>query len=77
MPDKNSQQFNSRAYRGNLERELIIGGLIVGVIVGGGLIALIWGMQAFFVALTCLFGFLAVVVIVWGFLKLVELVSRD
>lgn len=77
MSGRKDQQFNSRTYRGNLERELILGGIIVGVIVGGGLIALIWGMPAFFTALACLFGFLAMVGIVWGFLKLLEIVSRD
>lgn len=77
MSGKREQQFNSRTYRGKLERELILGGIIVGVSVGGGLIAWIWGVPAFFTALACLLGFLVLVGIVWGFLKLLEIVSRD
>jgi CHASE2 domain-containing sensor protein len=77
MSNKKDQPFNTRTYRGKLERELIIGGIIVGVIVGGGLIALIWGLPAFFTALACLLGFFVMVGIVWGFLKLIEIVSRD
>lgn len=77
MPDQRNRQFNSRTYRGKLERELIIGGIIVGVIVGGGMIALFWGVPAFFTALACLLGFFVLVGIVWGFLKLVEIISRD
>lgn len=77
MSRKTDPPHNSRTYRGKLERELIIGGILVGVIVGGGLIALIWGVPAFFTALVCLFGFLGVVGIVWGFLKLLEIISRD
>ncbi len=77
MSRKTDHPYNSRTFRGKLERELIIGGILVGVIVGGGLIALIWGVPAFFTALVCLFGFLGVVGIVWGFLKLLEIISRD
>jgi hypothetical protein len=77
MPEKPKSIFNSRKYRGQLERELILGGTIVGVIVGGGLIALIWGIPALFVALSCFAGFLALIGLVWGFLKLLELISRD
>jgi hypothetical protein len=77
MSNKKDQPFNTRTYRGKLERELIIGGIIIGVSVGGGLIALIWGLPAFFTALACLLGFFVMVGIVWGFLKLIEIVSRD
>jgi hypothetical protein len=77
MSNKKDQPFNTRTYRGKLERELIIGGIIIGVIAGGGLIALIWGLPAFFTALACLLGFFVMVGIVWGFLKLIEIVSRD
>lgn len=76
MTPKSDKPFNSRTFRGQVERELIIGGIIVGVIVGGGLIALIWGIPAFFTALMCLGGFLVLVGIIWGFLKLLEMVSR-
>ena len=77
MTQKPGRSFNSRTFRGRLERELILGGTLVGLIVGGGLIALIWGVPALLVALGCFAGFLGLVGLVWGFLKIVEVVSRD
>jgi hypothetical protein len=77
MSRKPEQPFNSRTYQGRLERELIIGGIIVGVVVGGGLIALIWGSTALFTALACFAGMLGLIAVVWLFLKLLEIVSRD
>ncbi len=77
MTPKPDKPFNSRNYQGQLERELIIGGILVGVAVGGGLINLIWGSTAFFTALGCFVGFLGLIVILWLFFKLLEIVSRD
>lgn len=77
MSRKPENSFNSRLYRGQVERELIIGGTIVGLAVGGGLIAFIWGVPQLFVALSCFGGFLLLVGAVWGFLKILEIVSRD
>ncbi len=77
MAGKPEQPFNSRKYQGQIERELIVGGILITIIVGGGLIALIWGGTAFFTALAC-FG-LALVLIggIWLFLKVLEIASRD
>lgn len=77
MPQKPEAPFNSRKYQGQIERELIVGGIIVGVVVGGGLIALIWGGTAFFTALTCFVLMLGMIAIVWLFLKVLEIFSRD
>ncbi len=77
MNKKPSQVFNSRKYQGQLERELIIGGILVGLVVGGGLINLIWGSTVFFSALGFFVLFLGAIAIVWLFLKLLEIVSRD
>jgi len=77
MTRKPDKQFNSRGYSRQLERELIIGGTLVGLVVGGGLIWLIWGFPQMLVALSCFGGFLLLVGVVWGFLKLLEIVSRD
>ena len=77
MSQKPEKQFNTRTYGSQLERELIIGGMIVGLIVGGGLIALLWGLPALLVALSCFGGFLLLVGLIWGFLKIIELVSRN
>ena len=77
MSHKPDKTFNSRTYQGQVERELIIGGFLVGCVVGGGLIALIWGSAAFFTALTVLGLFLARIASVWLVLKLLEILSRD
>ena len=77
MSRKKDQSFNSRTYQGRLERELILGGTIVGLVVGGGLIWLIWGFPQLLTALACFGGFLLLIGVVWGFLKLIEIVSRD
>ncbi|MEW5719523.1 MAG: hypothetical protein AB1817_12900 [Chloroflexota bacterium] len=77
MTQKPEKQFNSRAYRGQVERELIVGAILITLIVGGGLIALIWGREAFFTALAFFVGALLLAGLVWGFLKVLEIVSRD
>lgn len=77
MAKKSEKSFNSRNYQSQLERELIFGGVLVGLVIGGGLIALIWGIPALFVALLCFGGFWILVGLVWGFLKLLEIVTRD
>jgi hypothetical protein len=77
VTQKPEKQFNSRTYQGQLERELILGGIIVGVVVGGGLIALIWGSTVFFSAIGCFVLTLGLVAVIWLFLKVLEIISRD
>lgn len=77
MRSRKPSSFDSRRYRGQVERELIIGGVLIALIVGGGLIALFWGREAFLTALMFFIGALLIAGIVWGFLKLVEIASRD
>ncbi len=77
MTPKPKRSFDARTYRGRLERELILGGTLIGLVVGGGLIALIWGVPALMVALSCFAGFMGLVGLVWSFLKIVEIASRD
>ncbi len=77
MAGKPEQPFNSRKYQGQVERELLIGGLLITVIVGGGLIALIWGSAAFFTALACFGLALGMIGGIWLFLKVLEIVSRE
>ena len=75
MPDKPEPTYNSRRYQGQLERELILGGIVITVVVGGGLIALIWGGAAFFAAMGCFALVLGGTVAIWLFLKLLERIS--
>lgn len=62
---------DSRAYQRQLERELIVGGLVIGLIVGVGLIYLFWGQSAAVTSLICFGGFVAVIAVVWGFLQMI------
>ena len=77
MSKKPERPFNSRRYQGQLDRELIIAGIIILVGLGGGLIALIWGMQTFLTSLLCFGGGIGLMAIIWGFLKILEIVSRE
>ena len=77
MSQKPDKSFNSRRYQGQVERELIVGAILITLIVGGGLIALIWGREAFFAALLFFGGALVLAGLVWGFLKVLEIMSRD
>ncbi len=74
---KPERQFNSRGYRGQIERELMLGAVLIAVIVGGGIIALMWGRDAFFAALGCILLAVGVGGVIFLFLKLLEIVSRD
>ncbi len=78
MPDnKPSKIFDSRKYQGQIERELILGGILITLVVGGGLIYLIWGQQPFIAAMGCFALIGVLIVIIWGFLKIIEIASRS
>lgn len=77
MTQKPGKPFNSRTYQGQIERELIVGGMLVGLVVGGGLIYLIWGSTVLWTALGCFGLFLGLIAILWLFFKGLELVGRD
>ena len=77
MPQKPAKSFNSRTYQGQMERELIFGGTIIGLMVGGGLIYFFWGQSALFTSLICFGGFLGLIAVVCLFLKVIEIASRD
>lgn len=66
------REFDSRGYQGGLERELILGGLIVGGLVGVGLIRLFWGESAMWTAAACLGGFALLIALIYGILKVLE-----
>jgi hypothetical protein len=77
MADKPGPEFNSRKYQGQIERELIVGGILITLVVGGGLIWLIWGSTTFFAAMGCFALALGLVAVIWLVLKVIEVVSRD
>lgn len=74
---QSNRSFNSRGYRGQVERELILGAIVITLIIGGGLIALMWGGEAFLAALIFFLGALGLAGGVWGFLKVIEWLGGD
>ncbi len=67
---------DSRGFQRQLERELIIGGLLIGLVVGIGLIYLFWGRTAALTSLLCFVLFLGIIGLVWGFLLLVDWLGK-
>jgi hypothetical protein len=63
---------DSRSYQTRLERELVIGALLIGLVVGIGLIYLFWGAPAAVTGLLCFGLFLGIVAVVWGFLQVIS-----
>jgi hypothetical protein len=72
-----NKPFNSRKYQGQLDRDLVIGAILILLIIGGGLIAVFWGNSAFFTALICFALSGGLIAVLWLFLKLLEWASRD
>ncbi len=74
---KPERPFNSRTYQGKVERELILGGILIMIVVGGGLIAFIWGGSALVAAMSCFALALGLIGAVWLVLKVIEVASRS
>lgn len=74
---KPEKQFNSRRYQGKVERELVLGAVLIAVTVGGGIIAWLWGRDAFLTALGCIALALGLGGVIYLFLKFLEIISRD
>ena len=73
MPNQpEGQPTNYRKNQARQERQLV--GLVSGVllVVGTGLIGLIWGLQAALVGGACLFGGAASIVVLWLGLSLAQ-----
>jgi hypothetical protein len=76
-PKKPEQSFNSRKYEGQLNRELIFGAIIITIVVGGGLVAWLWGRDAFVTAIGCIALGVGLGGVIWLFLKGIEIISRN
>jgi uncharacterized membrane protein len=74
---KSPQEFNSRGYQRRLERELVIGGIVVGALVGVGLIYLIWGTNAAITSIGCFVLMILLIGVVWGFLTIIGRLSES
>lgn len=63
------KEHNLRQYQRRLERDLVIGVVVLLVVVGSGLTGLIYGWQATFTALLCLVPAAVALVVLWWVLR--------
>ena len=70
--DKDKLTTNLRRYREDSEKKFLALVLFTLVVVGGGLIALIFGLEALLTALPCLLGGAALMIGLWLLLSLGE-----
>jgi len=63
---------NMRRYRRDSDKKLLYLVIFVLVVVGSGLIALIFGWQTLFTSLPCLLGGALLILVPWGLLTLAE-----
>ncbi|MCP4424453.1 MAG: hypothetical protein GY803_08185, partial [Chloroflexi bacterium] len=64
-------KFSSRRFRQDSDRKYLLMVIFTLVLVGGGLIALIWGPTALLTSLPCLLGGAALILVPWGLLTAV------
>ncbi len=60
-----------------LRGELLVGGLVIIFVVGGALIFAVFGMPGLIGALPCFGGVLILFALLWGILKLLEILGRE
>lgn len=72
MPDEENKPTNMRKHRRQSERQLVLIVIAFLVLVGGGLIGLIYGWMAMLSALPCLLGGAAIIGGLFLFLELAE-----
>ena len=66
------RSFDPRRHWNQTQIRLILGGLAVLVVIGGGLVWLLYGSAAATTAVACLLGFAAVLGLLWLILGLLE-----
>jgi fatty acid desaturase len=70
--DKTGKPTDTRAFRRRTDRALLIAVIVALVVVGGGLIYLIWGAAAFATGLPCLLFGAGLVLVLWLLLSGIE-----
>ncbi len=71
-PENPRPPTDYRGYRQQTDRRLLLAVLFALVVVGTGLIALIWGMSAVVTAVPCLLGGAALLVVLWLIFAAIE-----
>lgn len=68
---------NYRAMTRQTERNLIIGGFIIMFVVGGGLIALLWGIEAMLQSWLCMGGGALLLFVFVIIFRMLDIISRS
>ena len=76
MSDRRPPTDRRRQTR-DTERNLVLGGFAIALIVGGLLIWRFWGGWAAGTGLLCMGGILSLFALLWGLLKLMEIIGRQ
>lgn len=72
-----SQSFDPRRHRAQTERRLIIAGLLILFVIGGGLIYIFYGSNAWLSGMLCMGAGVLLLLLLWGILTLLDALSRD
>lgn len=72
MPGRSREPTDYREWRRRLDRELLFWVITLLLVVGGGLIGLIYGGGALTLGLSCLAIGAGVILLLWGILTLIE-----
>ncbi len=72
MPGFSQEPTDYRGLRHRLDRELLFWVIALLLVVGGGLIGLIYGGGALILGLSCLVVGAGVILLLWGILTLIE-----
>jgi len=70
--DKPGKPTDTRSFRRRTDRALLIAVILALVVVGGGLIYLIWGSTAFLTGLPCLLFGAGMITVLWLLLAGIE-----
>ena len=71
------RQSNNQPSLDGLQRELLVGGLVILFVVGGALIFAVYGLPGLLGALPCFGGIVLLLGLLWGILKVIEIAGRE
>ncbi len=74
---KRNPPTDLRRHRARTDRDLVLGGVGVVLVVGGALIYLLWGLSTMLAAFACFAGIVVLGLVLWLVLRLIEWAGAD